>query len=146
LNFPLRSDGSLDEKELAVLDGISRWMAVNSEAIYDTKPWKVYGEGPSTQRPTSGRVNENARKELTSQDVRFTTRGATLYALVMGWPGERASISALSANAAGKIQNVELLGFKGRLKWAQDDNGLSVALPERSPSEYAITLKATLTA
>ena len=50
LNFPLRSDGTLDEKEMTVLEGITKWMAVNGEAIYATRPWKTFGEGPGTQR------------------------------------------------------------------------------------------------
>ena len=56
LNVPGKPDGTIDSKEIAVLDGITAWMQVNGEAIYETRPWKVYGEGPSTRsRPERSR-------------------------------------------------------------------------------------------
>ena len=48
LNIPGRPDGTIDSKEIAVLDGITSWMQVNGEAIYETRPWKIYGEGPNS--------------------------------------------------------------------------------------------------
>lgn len=147
LNFPLPGSGELDSRELAILSEITAWMAVNSEGIYGTRPWKIFGEGPATEQKGQGRFNENGRKALSSDDVRFTTKGTTLYAFVMGWPAKQASIAALAANGkyqAGKIRNVELLGHKGKLKWTQDDAGLKVDLPEQKPSEHAVTLKIAL--
>ena len=78
--------------------------------------------------------------------MRFTTKGNTLYAFVMGWPEKQALIKPLattSSVAQVKVQHVELLGFKGKLKWAQDDKGLTVAMPEQKLSDHAITLKIT---
>ena len=77
LNFPLPNSGALDYEEMVVLDGITAWMAVNSEGIYATRPWKIYGEGPSTKVDVQAeRFNESKRPALTAEDVRFTTREA----------------------------------------------------------------------
>src|SRR5207253_5926182 len=93
LNFPLPASGMLDDSELVVLDGITKWMAVNSEGIYATRPWKIYGIGPqSAVTKNAGEVNsaqqfnERNRKQVTYEDTRFTTKGNTLYAFFMGCP------------------------------------------------------------
>jgi alpha-L-fucosidase len=81
---------------------------------------------------------------LSADDARFTTKGNTLYAFVMGWPGKEASIPALALggkNNVPRIRNVELLGHKGKLKWAQDAATLKIELPQEKPSDYAVTFK-----
>ena len=147
LNFPLPNSGQLDPDELAVLSGITSWMRVNSEGIYGTRPWKIYGGGPSTQsEKPGGGFNEETRKPLTAEDVRFTTKGKVLYAFIMGWPAAEARIEELgtaSAQAPPKIEHVELLGHRGRLKWTQESSGLRVLLPPEKPSDDAVTLKVT---
>jgi len=75
LNFPLPNSGMLDDDELKVLSGITDWMAVNSEAIHDTRPWKIFGDGPvatAPKAPASSSFNEKSRKDLGPDDVRFT--------------------------------------------------------------------------
>jgi alpha-L-fucosidase len=148
LNFPLPNSGELDYEELVVLDGITKWMAVNSEGIYATRPWKIYGEGPSIKTEIkTGNFNEGKRADFTAEDVRFTTKGSTLYAFVMGWPEKVAVVNALglaSPQAPGKIQRVELLGYRGELKWKQDEAGLKVEMPAEKISDVAITLKVEL--
>ena len=148
LNFPLPNSGELDKEELAILDEITKWMEVNGEGVYSTRPWKIYGEGPAAKAPASGeKFNERARKALTADDVRFTSKGKTVYAFVMGWPGTKKTIAALAAKGPlepGKVRNVELLGHKGKLKWTQTETGLAVELPEAKPSDHAITLKIAL--
>jgi alpha-L-fucosidase len=148
LNFPLPNSGELDYQERVVLDGITAWMAVNSEGIYATRPWKIYGEGPSTKtKIEAGNFNEDKQKDLTAEDVRFTAKGSTLYAFVMGWPEKATVINALglaSPQNPGKIQRVELLGGKGDLKWKQDEAGLRVEMPAEKITDVAITLKVEL--
>jgi alpha-L-fucosidase len=91
LNFPLPNSGELDYEERVTLDGITAWMEVNSEGIYSSRPWKIYGEGPSTQVVIkTGGFNEDKRGDFAAEDVRFTTKGSTLYAFVQGWLGELA--------------------------------------------------------
>jgi alpha-L-fucosidase len=147
LNFPLPASGMLDLEELNTLAGITAWMKVNSEAIYSTRPWKIFGQGLGTEASAEKTsFNENKRKDLTSDDVRFTTKGGTLYAFVMGWPDYKAVIKPLALDTdlrVGKIQNVELLGFDGKLDWKQDQGGLSILTPPQKPSDYGVAFKIT---
>ncbi len=145
LSLPLPNSGELDSEELKVLDGITTWMAINSEGIYSSRPWKIYGVGPSTEaKMGESRFNEDKRGDFTAEDVRFTTKGKDIYAFVMGWPEGSALIKPLATNSPqqpGKIQNVEMLGYKGTLRWKQDANGLRVEMPERKVSDIGFTLK-----
>ena len=150
LNFPLPNSGALDDQELKILDEITRWMAVNSEGIYATRPWKIFGDGPvaTAPPPAAGRrgnpFNERNRQDLTAEEVRFTTKGSTLYAFMMGWPEKEASIRALALggpNSVPKVRNLELLGHKGKVKWTQDAAALKVELPQEKPCDHAVTFK-----
>jgi len=152
LNFPLPGSGKLDAEEMRVLSAITDWMAVNSEGIYGTRPWKISGIRPTAVptnaegRPQLG-FNESNRKDLTAEDVRFTTKGKNLYAFLMGWPAKEVSIAPLgtgSEQQPGKIHNVELLGYKGKLKWSQDAAALKVQMPEQKPCDHAVTLRVAL--
>jgi alpha-L-fucosidase len=148
LNFPLPNSGELDYEETVVLQGITEWMEANSEGIYATRPWKIYGEGPSTKAEIkAGNFNEGKRSDFTAEDVRFTIKGSTLYALVMGWPEKEAAVRALglgSPQNPGKIGKVEVLGYKGELKWKQEEGALKVEMPAEKISDVAITLKVEL--
>jgi alpha-L-fucosidase len=148
LNFPLPNSGQLDFEEMEVLQGITEWMQINSEGIYATRPWKIYGEGPSTQvKIVTGNFNEDKQNDLTAEDVRFTTKGSTLYAFVMGWPQKEAVIRALGSGSPqnpGKIHHVKLLGDPGSLKWKQEADGLKVEMPAEKISDIGITLKVEL--
>lgn len=141
------ASGALDLEELEVVAAITKWMRVNNEAIYATRPWKTFGSGPGTAASAEGGAfNQRNRKDLTANDVRFTTKGDTLYAFVMGWPEYQAVIPELAMNTAlrvGKIQNVELLGFNGKLQWTQGEAGLKVLTPPKKPSDYAVVFKIT---
>jgi len=148
LNFPLPNSGELDYEEMNVLNGITEWMAVNSEGIYSSRPWKIYGEGPSTRvKIVAGNFNEDKQNDLTAEDIRFTAKDSTLYAFVMGWPEKAAVVNALglaSQQAPGQIRNVELLGYKGELKWKQSESSLRVEMPAEKFSDIGITLKVAL--
>jgi alpha-L-fucosidase len=143
LSIPVRGDGTIDEQEVAFLEGLAKWMDVNGEAIFSTRPWKVLGEGPTKVK---GRMFGEGRTKFTAEDVRFTTKGNTLYAFLMGWPGEKdAVIKALAINspyvAGQKITEVTLLGYDGQLTWSQSEQGLTVKMPDKQPSEHAVALK-----
>jgi alpha-L-fucosidase len=148
LNFPLPNSGELDAEETKVLEGITAWMAVNSEGIHASRPWKIYGEGPSTKaKIETGNFNEDKQKDLTAEDVRFTTKGNTLYAFVMGWPEKEATVQSLglaTAQNPGKISKVELLGHQGELKWKQNDAALQIDMPSQKISDIGFTLKVEL--
>ncbi len=133
LNFPPRPDGTLDDEELKTLDQLAAWMDVNGEAIFGTRPWKICGEGARKVR--GGGFNEDSLR-YTARDIRFTTKGDTLYALALGWPADgRLVVRSLTA-PSGKIAGVALLGHSGRLEWTQTAEGLVVTLPARRPCEH----------
>ena len=101
LNIPLRGDGSIDDDELKVLHGIAEWMGPNGQAIFATRPWKIYGEGPSTVAVTRGQFG-GARdvRPYTPEDFRFTAKGETLFAFAMGWPTTGKAVIKSSPRAA----------------------------------------------
>lgn len=148
LSIPVRGDGTIDSEERKVIAGITAWMGINSEAIYDTRPWKIFGEGPAIESaaPLSAQgFNEGKGKPMGAADIRFTMKGDALYCIVMGWPVNGAvNIKSLSGNSQhypGKIRQVELLGGSKSLHVERGDNGLVVKLPENKPHEDAFVLK-----
>ena len=147
LNIPGKPDGTIDSKEIAFLDRLTEWMQVNGEAIYATRPWKIYGEGPDAVK--SGSFQGNSVSKLGPKDIRFTRSKANtvIYAIVLGWPGSEAVIQALgtaSPHSPGKIENVELLGYEEKLRYRQNESGLHIRFPAQKLSDDAIALKVTL--
>ncbi|GAB3454026.1 alpha-L-fucosidase [Massilia terrae] len=148
LSVPVRGNGTIDEQERAIVEEIGRWMAVNSEGIYDTRPWHVLGEGPAmaTVAPTEGAgFNEGKSKPFTAQDIRFTTKDGMVYAFVMGWPDD-GKVSIKSMRSGGylkqRVARVELVGRGKPLAFKQDVHGLHVTLPSEKPAlPYAIALR-----
>jgi alpha-L-fucosidase len=139
LNIPGKPDGTIDSKEIAVLDQITAWMKINGEAIYATRPWKVYGEGPT--KVVSGSFQGNSVSLLGPQDIRFTRNKANtvLYAIFMGWPeGETkiASLGTASPAQPGKIVDVALLGVDRKLVWQQTAQALEVRMPTQPGPAY----------
>jgi alpha-L-fucosidase len=145
LNFPLPNSGELDFEEMETLNGITKWMEINSEGIYSSRPWKIYGEGPSTNiKIVAGNFNEDKKGDYTAEDVRFTSKGSTVYAFVQGAPVKEAVVKALgltSPQQPGKIIKVELLGAKGDVNWKQEDGALKVQMPAEKISDIGVTLK-----
>lgn len=147
LNIPLPASGEPDEEELAIISDLTAWMAVNGEAIFATRPWKTAGEGPpaiANAAEANAGFNESSRKALTAEDVRFTTKGGTLYALVMGWPDYSVTIRSLAQNTAlrvGKVENVELLGRSGNLRFEQNNNGLTIYVMGEAPVKHGVAFK-----
>jgi alpha-L-fucosidase len=148
LNIPVRGDGSIDEKEEAVLKGIAAWMDVNKESIFDTRPWKVFGEGPASDGPPQEAkgMNESKLKPFTAEDIRFTTKGNTLYAIFMGWPEAHTlkirSLGEASSLLDGKkVSRIALLGSSKKPEWTQEGDALTVKLPAAPPCDAAFVLK-----
>ena len=146
LSIPVRGNGTIDEKELQVLEGIEAWMKVNRESIFGTRPWRVFGEGPATQGAalSAQGFNEGRGRPFTAEDIRFATRGDTLYATALGWPDSgRLVVKSLAEGSPdrGVIRSVRLLGHNGSLDWRRSGEGLSVQLPATRPADYAHVLE-----
>jgi alpha-L-fucosidase len=141
LSIPVRGEGTIDDDEVKILEGMAAWMNVNSEGIHASRPWKIHGEGPAK---LTGR--EQSAPRYLPEDIRFTTKGKNLYAFLLAWPESRtATVKALAKNSpqveGRKITDVSLLGYGGKLEWKQTADGLEVTLPEQAPSEYVVTLR-----
>ena len=134
LNIPQRGDGSIDSDERQILTDIAAWMKINGEAIFDTRPWRIYGEGPTTV--VAGMHGEGAARPWTGQDIRFTTKGQTLYAFALDWPQDgRMQIRALTPQE-GRVEAGELLGGPA-LPFRQTEQGLVIDLPTERPVSTA---------
>ena len=146
LNVPGKPDGTIDADEQAIVDAIGSWLQINGEAIYATRPWKVFGEG---EHQAQGGAFHGAGR-LDARDVRFTRnkRGDVVYAIVLGWPdGDSFVINNLgtaSSAQPGKIENVELLGSRERLDWKQTAESLTAKKPAEKPCDFACALKVSL--
>lgn len=150
LSVPVRADGTIDAQERAIVEEIGRWMARNGEAIYDTRPWALFGEGPVMEEasaPMSGAgFNEGKGKPFSAADIRFTAKDNAVYAFVMGWPQDgKVMIKALGSAAphlGKRVARVELVGSARPLAFRQTAQGLLVTLPARKPElAYASALK-----
>jgi alpha-L-fucosidase len=144
LNIPMKGDGTIDDKEIAVVQGIASWMAVNKQSILNTRPWKVFGEGPAAEasNPINAQGFNEGKIKFTSRDIRFAQYGKILYATVMGVPGENVIIKNFgSSTLLAKIAKVELLGSKEKVKWTQNADRLEIEKPVSMPNEIALVYK-----
>jgi len=149
LSVPLQRDGTPDSDEIQIVKDIGAWLKVNGEAIYATRPWKIYGEGPSTRTSERGSFDgqrDVQRQPFTPEDIRFTQSrdGKALYAIVLGIPTDGTVTVKLLADDSphwpGKIRSVRLAGG-GKLKFVRDATGLHVTLPEKFAGKIAFALK-----
>jgi alpha-L-fucosidase len=145
LNVGPQSDGNIPEQAKNVLLAMGRWLSVNGEAIYGTRPWKISGEGPT--KVVGGSFHDTATKPYTSQDVRFTSHSGLLYAIALGWPlNGKIRIQSLARGSqvmASEIGDVQLLGCRDKLKWTRDNNGLEIEMPATRTGEFAWVFKIT---
>ncbi|MCX6926623.1 MAG: DUF5010 C-terminal domain-containing protein, partial [Verrucomicrobia bacterium] len=117
----------------------AKWNAIYAETIFGTRPWLVYGE--SSVKVKGGHFGEDFK--YNAHEIRFTTKGATLYAIALGWPTDGKLVVRSLPGAAGKISNVSLVGYDGKVDWQQTAEGLVVTLPEQKVSEYTCAVRIT---
>ena len=143
LNIGPRSDGTIPEPVQRVLLDVGAWLTINGDAIYGTRPWRVYGEGPT--KVASGSFHDSEIANYTAEDFRFTTKADVLYAIGLAWPtnGE-VVIHSLAQTAGGEpVQSVALIGSDAKLRFEQRADGLHLQLPAQAPAKYAYVLRMT---
>ncbi len=147
LSVPLRADGTFDEKEKAILDEFGDWMAINKEAIYDTRPWTIFGEGPianSDIKINAQGFNEGSYSKATSDEIRFTQTKKYLYATALAWPdNNKVMIKSLAVGSGlfeNAIKKVELLGY-GKVTFNRTKDGLEISIPQDAKKNIAPVFK-----
>jgi alpha-L-fucosidase len=143
LNIGPRSDGAIPEEVQKVLLDVGGWLDVNGEAIYGTRPWRIYGEGPT--KVAAGTFHDTDTAKYTAEDFRFTTKGDVLYAIGLAWPSSgEVVIHAITTTAGSmRVENVALVGGEGKLQFEQRADGLHLKLPAQAPAKYAYVLRLT---
>ena len=147
LSVPLRADGTFDEKEAAILNEFGEWMAINNEAVYDTRPWTIFGEGPIADaniRINAQGYNEGSYTEATAQEIRFTQKGKDLYVTALAWPqNKKVIVKSLAEDNElypNEIKEVELLGY-GKMNFKRTAEGLTIELPDKQLNNIAPVFK-----
>jgi alpha-L-fucosidase len=145
LNVGPRADGTIPEEVQQILLDVGAWLGVNGEAIYGTRPWKVFGEGPT--KVAEGPVRDTKSQPYTAEDFRFTAKGNVVYAIEMAWPSRSETvIHSFGTNMVGdkKVESIVLLGSGTKLRFQQEADGLRIDLPEQAPGKYAYVFRILL--
>ena len=147
INFVMRLDGTLAPGVEKIVTDVGAWNKINGEAIFGTRPWTNFGEGPEKAKRSHMKKYSYGNFKPTAKDIRFTTKGGHLYAIVLGWPEDRTvairSLAKTNQPGVNAIKRVELLGHAGPLTYEQTAEALVVKLPSQKPCDYAVTLKIT---
>lgn len=164
LNVELLSDGTIHPEQKKILDDIGAWINLNHEAIYASKPWKIYGDNLNSylninnknadetdletlkQQKKSGHFNERtmASPPYGHNEVRFTTNGRYLYVIVLNPKVGAIKIPSLGSNSdqkPGKITSIKMIGGDKKIDFEQNENNLIVQVPKNRPNKYATIFK-----
>ncbi len=141
LNVGPRADGTITPEETQVLEDLGAWMEVNGEGIYDTVPWKRFGEG--NVNALSGYFMDGDEKAFTARDFRFTYKGGCVYAFQMHPDGRDILIRTLAEQGLYDfgICGVELLGHEGAVFYERTGEGLRIKLPPDTATELPLCFK-----
>ena len=151
LNISPKADGTIPDDQRKVLYELGDWMKTNGEAIYTTRPWETFGEGPTVE-PKGGFKEHGKFLKLvySAKDIRYTQSkdGKTVFAITLGWPEKEAILTAVKVASAGPAAKVELIGHAGAVKHSVNKDGRLVIhppeLPEsKRPGQHAYSFKLT---
>ncbi|WP_430931709.1 alpha-L-fucosidase [Saccharicrinis sp. 156] len=141
LNLAPHPNGTIPEDQKQRLREIGKWLKLNGEAIYESRPWLIYGEGPTETK--TGHLADMKFDGFGDEDIRFTTREGRLYAIALGWPesGVLPIKSLGSSNYNGKVKSIKLIGSESKIVFKQMENALEIQLPENKPCEHAFVFR-----
>lgn len=145
LNISPKADGTIPDNQRQVLLEMGDWLKKYGEAIYETRPWTTYGEGPT--KLEAGRFGGfRDAGGYTPEDIRYTQKGNVIYAILLGWPGSGASVTLQSfakenLNADLTVANVTMLGSEGEIRWEQSEGGLTFTTPNENIDDLAVVFK-----
>ncbi|MFG6685784.1 alpha-L-fucosidase [Mariniflexile sp. HNIBRBA6329] len=144
LNVSPMANGIIPQNQQDILLEIGNWLKVNGEAIYSSRPWIVFGEGP-TKQEKSGMFLDKIT--YTPQDVRYTKKGNVIYAIVLGWPGNNVEVKLnaftkdILNKEVPKVKNIAILGYNGNIEFSQDTTGLVFKTPNEEINSNAFVVK-----
>jgi alpha-L-fucosidase len=144
LNIPVKGDGTIDPDEVQFCIDMGKWMDINGEGIYGTRPWKIFGEGAPDA--AAGNFGEGKARPYTAADLRFTAKGGAIYAFTLALPAEKVVIQAMGRKSPlveGDVAEVRLLGHDGKLEFSRTDDGLEIKVPAQKPCDHAVAFKIT---
>lgn len=144
LDFGPRPDGTFPEEQVEIMKAIGRWLKINGEAIYGSRPWRIYGEGPTKE--AVGEFVDNEPVPYTGKDIRYTRKGDVLYATILGEPEGKVDIKALGTYIRlyeDDIGDVRLLGKEEPMRWERTVEHMSVWLPQEIWDGYPLVLRVT---
>ena len=145
LNITPKANGEIPQPVKDRLLEMGAWLRMNGEAVYETRPWKIFGEGPA--EVIEGHLSERQNADNTAEDIRFTQKGNALYAFVLDWPEGDVNIRALGTNAGlldKEIQSVEMLGSEETIRWEMTGEAMKISFPSEKPCDFAHVLKINL--
>lgn len=138
LNITPTAQGVIPDDVRERLLEMGEWLNVNGEAIYDTRPWQVYGQGPA--KVIEGHLSENKNADNTAQDIRYTINDKSLYATVLDWPIEDTLLRDVTKSNF-KVEKISLLGSDEKIIWQQTDKGLLIKAPKQKQGSHAFVFK-----
>lgn len=140
LNVPPRPDGSIPEEGAVELKKIGQWLNTNADAVYNTRPWTVYGEPHKKLSERNGRGDEEKKVVYSQEDIRFTQSkdGRTVNVVVLGWPEKEFTVKSIKVDDAGGAAWIELLGCEDTISYRiNDKRQLVIVPPIEKPNEIA---------
>jgi alpha-L-fucosidase len=162
MSVELYADGRIVNKQVEIMKEVGAWLKLNGEAIYDSKPWKIYGDGSTVPAHHKGVVGEAALDHANSKgahfngrnisspaykhdEVRYTTQGDVLYMIVLNPKSGELEVPTLGLKAGtkpGEINEVEMISTqKEKLKFEQNNKELKLYIPRSVPTGKPVVFK-----
>ncbi len=139
LNIGPKPDGTITEEEKKMLLAVGDWLNVNGDAIYGSRPWKIFGEGPT--RVAGGSFSDDKDKPFTAEDIRYTTKGDRLFAIALDHPVKPVLMKSLAGQT---IQSIEMMGSTEKISWKQTKDGLLIQPSANYPAKHAVVYSINL--